>query len=157
METLQIISFCHQKNTSRALVRRMENWKMGSREKLNGFQLLWPCIIRSVLNQITHFYPSSINKTQHKAFNRQHEGQRLSSAERKSINKIRLGLDRGSIRSSLRDGLSNWPRNSVGLLHHVHIGPCGYVKVARFKREYEGLTKNAPPLKLSQYIYNLTP
>ena len=29
--------------------------------------------------------------------------------------------------------------------------------LARFKREYEGLTKNAPPLKLFQYIYNLAP
>ena len=30
-------------------------------------------------------------------------------------------------------------------------------ELARFKREYEGLTKNAPPLKLFQYIYNLAP
>ena len=27
------------------------------------------------------------------------------------------------------------------------------IALARFMREYEGLTKNAPPLKLFQYIY----
>ena len=29
--------------------------------------------------------------------------------------------------------------------------------LARFKREYKGLTKNAPPLKLFQYIYIIWP